>query len=54
MRKLTLFMVAGLLVVAAATVSYAGYNKSLASIDTSGVASISIINPVFACEHGVD
>ena len=45
MRKLTLFMVAGLLVVAAATVSYAGYNNSLASIDTSGIASVSIANP---------
>ncbi len=45
MRKLTLLMVAGLLVVAAATVSYAGYNKGLSSIDTSGVASISLTNP---------
>jgi len=45
MRKLTLFMVAGLLVVAAATVSYAGYNNSFASIDTSGIASISITTP---------
>ena len=45
MRKLTLFMVAGLLVVAAATVSYAGYNNSITSIDPNGVASLSISTP---------
>ena len=45
MRKLTLIMVAGLLVVAAATVSYAGYNNSISSIDTNGVASLSISTP---------
>ena len=45
MRKLTLFMVAGLLVVAAATVSYAGYNNSVTSIDTNGIASVSISSP---------
>ena len=45
MRKLTLFMVAGLLVVAAATVSYAGYHNSISSIDTNGVASLSISTP---------
>lgn len=45
MRKLTLFMVAGLLVVAAATVSYAGHDKGFASIDTNGVASLSIASP---------
>jgi hypothetical protein len=45
MRKLTLFMVAGLLIVAAATVSYAGYNDSITSIDTNGVASLSISTP---------
>lgn len=46
MRKLTLFMVAGLLVVAAATVSYAGHDKGLASIDPGGIASVSIASPV--------
>ena len=45
MRKLTLFMVAGLLVVAAAAVSYAGYDNGLGSIDTNGVASLSITTP---------
>lgn len=45
MRKLTLFMVAGLLVVAAATVSYAGYDKGLGSIDPNGVATLSISTP---------
>ncbi len=45
MRKLTLFMVAGLLVVAAATVSYAGYDKGWSSIDQNGVASLSISTP---------
>jgi hypothetical protein len=39
-------MVTGLLVVAAATVSYAGHDKGLASIDPSGIASVSIASPV--------